>query len=807
MKYIRLLLVATVVAASFGWSAAPALAAPPKGVKVDFQVGYDSYVQLGRINPVIIDLDNQSADKNLSGEIALRYNDVEYVTPLELPTPSSKRIFMYFPCDDSTPYLTCTIRTKTYTEEFDLNSYYKTSQPADTSIVVLTDQPGSLNVANQLDTVRLHRNLYETATSAIGNSKTFVSYFKLDEVDPNPKFFDRADVIVLADIDYRQVKPELAEALKACAAGGASVVFSLGLNGSAVSSSPLAQFCPLQTSGTIQLSDLGAFGRRYGISAAGAPATFAIGQVAPGAEVLDSAGNYPAMVRSHWGSGTVTALAFDFTQLPFKQNDRLASLFRDTVLSVPQNVEVRNWFVHPGPVSKLLQGLSEAKPMSPSFVLLFIAAYVALIGPLNFLVLRRLKRQTLIWGTIPLLILGFGYGGLETGRITRGSDNVTSTFEELHVYPHASYVPYQSVMLVFTAERTHYSLEVPDASAFLFADVPQATDDYRMLGNGAGAVQQFRGLTDSKLDLTAKPLVTTTQGKWTNKEFFYQGYAQLPLNVDSNITAIRAQHGVGAVSGKFTLDMPFDLKDCYLDTGGGPERVGDLAGKGTYDIAALKGVRLQDSPDEDYLFKARDEIATDQRAASSLGLDYRDEVLLVGFSDKLPVDAQFKRRHKEHALTMVVVHLPYTELANSTKGASQVRTLITGGQDFSLDHNNYRYDGNSDQQQLLFKSGGVLDLELQLLGSAQLATRFNVTVDAQLDRNQPVKSAASAITVLGWTGVGWRPLPLNTDTQELDGSLAGLIDANHVVKLRLVSQVENLRIKMPESTAYGGGAS
>jgi len=73
----------------------PAHAKPPEGVTIDAEVGYNGYVALASVNPVIVNLENSSANTNLSGEIALSHNGVEYVSKLELPAPSKKRLFLY----------------------------------------------------------------------------------------------------------------------------------------------------------------------------------------------------------------------------------------------------------------------------------------------------------------------------------------------------------------------------------------------------------------------------------------------------------------------------------------------------------------------------------------------------------------------------------------------------------------------------------------------------------------------------------------------------------------------------------------
>src|SRR5439155_17133675 len=112
---------------------------------------------------------------------------------------------------------------------------------------------------------------------------------------------------------------------------------------------------------------------------------------------------------------------------------------------------VSNWFIHPMLASQYLRQLAEAHPMEPLFVLLYLLAYILLIGPANFLILDRFKRRTLVWTTIPLLILTFSTLGMYTGYIRRGANNIAAYLQEVHIYPGASLAPYQTVMLMFTA--------------------------------------------------------------------------------------------------------------------------------------------------------------------------------------------------------------------------------------------------------------------------------------------------------------------------------------------------------------------
>ncbi len=760
-----------------------ALAKPPEGIQIKMEVGYNGWVQLGRVNPVIVDLDNQSAATNLSGDLVLEYNGVEYVTKLDLPTPSRKRLYLYFPCDAYTPYLMLRIRTKSYTEQFELSNVYRTFPTEDLNIIVLTQQTGSLGPVNGQTASRLYRDLYGNQVSDLGVSKIHVAYYNLEQIDPNPKFFASADAIVLADIDYQQVSQELAEVLQACVSGGQSIVFSLGLNGPAIAASPLAGLCPLQAQRTVQIPALGRFGEQYGLGAATA-ATFAAGRVLPGAEVRAWAGNQPAVVRQQRGSGYSTALAFDITAVPFKQSPALAAIFADHALTLSDSVHVSNWYIHPEQVQDILGLLNEAKPMSPGFVFLFLLTYVVLIGPANFLILSRMKRHTLVWITIPVIIVSFGYLGLSTGYLYRGSDNVCAYFQELHVFPHASYTPYQNVMLVFTAERTSYTLEVPDRSAFIYPDVPAV-----ILGPHFGGGGGLRGMSGGQVDDTDQPKITTTQGKWTQKTYFYQGYQSLAGSVSSALQAQRDQSQLNGISGTFTLDLPYELYDCRLLAPGQDIYLGDLEKSVTVDPVAWVAQRNSElASAEDYLTGARGRFVELAIAAADLGLIYRDEALLIGFTKDLSALAEFKRPHQEYLLSMVVIHLPVVTNIPEDGAARIARWRLLGGKGFKLQPNYYGQGYRPEMRQYIMEPKGYVDLSYQVAGDINKTTALSLLVEASTSSTlgeQHITDLNTYLEAFGKTPNGWQPLTVPNTDYTIYTPVSGLLDENREAVIRI----------------------
>lgn len=792
----RLLLVCLGLAVILLAAPQPATAKPPPGITINYQVGYNGYVQLGRVNPVIVDMENSSADINLSGELVLDYEGVEYSTQLELPPPSRKRYFLYFPCSDFPPLLVLRVRTKAYTEQFEAK-YRSTNAAADASIMVLTNQSGSLGVINNLPGVRLNRSLHNSQTAQLSTSHTFTAYYDLDEIDPNPKFFARADAIVLSDIDYQQVTGELAEALKACVSEGTSLIFSLGLNGAGVATSPLAELCPLKPQGTVQTADLGSLGRHYGIRTGEAPATLAVGTLAPGAEVSDWAGAYPAVVRSLRGGGRVTALAFDFTAVPFKQNPALAPLFIDNALKVEDSVQVRDQFVHPQQVGDLLEGLSEARPMEPWFVLLFLFAYVVLVGPVNFLLLGRLKRRTLVWTTIPVIIIGFSYLGLSTGYLYRGSDNVTAYFQELHIFPDADYMPYQTTMLVFTAERTHYELVVPDESAFLYPDVPMVYDQMMFAGGG----RPIRSFSGSQLDNFRQPQVTTTQGKWIPKVYFYQGFYNLEADADPSLIGTYST-GQADVEGEFTIDLPFDLYDCRLIwPGGGELMLGNLAGQGTYSVSGNQTNISGRLDGDNYLVASTGSFRSGLLQAARPGSVYRDELLLVGFTETIETLAEFKRPHVEHRLTMAVVHLPF-DASISEEGAKSIgRTRLVGGAGFAI-YEGWFHRGGAAGQTYYLQPDSFMDVEYEVAGQTDRENFLHLSLVGQdSQNNQPISDFSGQLEIAIWDGDRWRDVRIPPDQIAVDIPVGSALDSGRELLVRIIARDE-LILGLPSANVW-----
>jgi hypothetical protein len=92
---------------------------------------------------------------------------------------------------------------------------------------------------------------------------------------------------------------------------------------------------------------------------------------------------------------------------------------------------------------------------------ILLGAYILLIGPINYLVLRRLDRREWAWVTMPVLIATFAAGAYGFGSVLRGSDVIINEVAIVRGAPGATDAAAQVYLGVFSPSRGSYQLNVP----------------------------------------------------------------------------------------------------------------------------------------------------------------------------------------------------------------------------------------------------------------------------------------------------------------------------------------------------------
>lgn len=197
----------------------------------------------------------------------------------------------------------------------------------------------------------------------------------------------------------------------------------------------------------------------------------------------DDEASLPLLATMSFGGGRVTYLAVDIGAEAFR-NGATAPLLWARVL--PQQGTTNGGFVDPGmdAESIMTQALAAipALEVPPAELLLaLLAAYILLIGPISYIVLRRIDRRELAWVTAPVLVILFTAGAFGVGSSLKGTSIVINEIAMVRAAVDGSAASVQTFAGIFSPSREAYDVTADDdallASVRSF-DQPDARRSY-----------------------------------------------------------------------------------------------------------------------------------------------------------------------------------------------------------------------------------------------------------------------------------------------------------------------------------------
>ena len=141
---------------------------------------------------------------------------------------------------------------------------------------------------------------------------------------------------------------------------------------------------------------------------------------------------------------------------------------------IPTNANFEQFFGGGFPVKEeALNSMMQALGNLPSLevppaelLLVVIVGYILLLGPISYLILRRLDRRELAWVTAPLLVVLFTACSYGIGNSLKGSDVITNQISLIRTSNAGGAATVQSYAGIFSPQRSTYDLRV-EADALL----------------------------------------------------------------------------------------------------------------------------------------------------------------------------------------------------------------------------------------------------------------------------------------------------------------------------------------------------
>ncbi len=252
----------------------------------------------------------------------------------------------------------------------------------------------------------------------------------------------------------------------------------------------------------------------------------------------------PVILKKNIGGGMVFLTAFDPSQPPFAGSRERQNLFENIFSSF--NYDINNVdrrgdsnFSVVGIFNNLVNSLMSrgvVKKAAAFFTITFLV-YIILLGPINYLVLKRMKRLEFAWLSIPLISLAFSTIFFVSGYAIRGAKNHLFTFSIVRVYDKNNF-HINSFLSTYVSEAGRYDLDIERQNIVI--------KSYTVQGSNQESSKEIEIAETIRVkDIDIK--------KWSEKNFTLSGY--ICENSDYKVSATKLNNNTFEID----YDFPFAI--------------------------------------------------------------------------------------------------------------------------------------------------------------------------------------------------------------------------------------------------------
>ncbi len=424
-------------------------------VSLDVTAGFDGAYRDGQWLPVEIRMDNGGGD--VRGRLTIRPQtsgpgiNHTYSTTVDLPAGAQQTARLYITAAG--------IAQQVRVELLDDAGFVIASAPAPLRPI----QPQDRLLAVITNAIRGSVDITAIKT---GLGSAYQANLAIDDLPEQVGLFDSVDLLLVSDADTGSLTTRQRDMLADWVASGGHLIVTGGPNWQATASG-LAALLPIVPASAAAFDDLAPIARwlRSPDPLRG-QSIVAIGNLQDGAAVLAAAEDgTPLIARRRIGQGAVDYLAVDPGTMPLRGWDGLPELWYMLASTVDPLPSWSHGFIRwnaAAAASEILPGFDRLPDVVPLFV--FLLVYILLIGPINYLVLSRLRRRELAWVSIPILIAVFSGLAYLFGSNLRGNEATLSRLTLVRTWPDRPQARADTVVGLLSPRRSEYDLAIMDAS-------------------------------------------------------------------------------------------------------------------------------------------------------------------------------------------------------------------------------------------------------------------------------------------------------------------------------------------------------
>ncbi|MGB1285248.1 MAG: DUF7408 domain-containing protein [Aggregatilineales bacterium] len=423
-------------------------------VALQVEAAFDNFYRPGQWLPVRVDVQNDGAD--LTGRLTVRPESSDravsnaYSTLVDLPSGSAKTVFLHIQVREFPSFITVELLTDDNVRVIQERIALTPIDPRDDlHIVIREGDAGNLNL-----------NALHTA-----NFAAFQANWSGENIPDNATALQAVDTIWLNGVDSEAFTVTQIQTLEDHVLRGGHLIVFGGLSWEQTASR-LSDLLPLVPSGTASIDDVTPLARFAGDVRASLTGDTLVttGELRDDARVLvETTDGLPLISRHDYGAGTVDYVGLDPALNPLQDWQRVSDLWLQIVATVDPQPAWTMGFIDAQQTAAALATLPGIDLLPPvSSMLLYLFAYIFLIGPVNYFILSRINRRGFAWVTIPLLIAIFTGLAWTVGFNLRGNDVILHRLNIVQTWEDNDDAYLQQLISVLAPRRDSFTLSVPD---------------------------------------------------------------------------------------------------------------------------------------------------------------------------------------------------------------------------------------------------------------------------------------------------------------------------------------------------------
>lgn len=422
-------------------------------VEMSIEVGFDSFFRPNEWTPVHIQVKNNG--ESITGRLVIRPETSGTVvgnafsTPIDLPSGSEKSAII-------------NIQARTF---------------PDTIRIELIDNEGFIHTSQEAGLIDLQQQdqLYAVVTGAttapislagvhIGGFEAEQALWNVNNIPDNGIALQSLDMMMLTNIDSESLSTAQRSAVQSWVKGGGHLIVTGGpsAQSTALAFSDILPLIPNDSQSVDDLNSLAVYSGDQQ-SKLDKRTVITTGNLHTDATILAESEGLPLLARRELGAGIIDYLVADPTLEPLVSWNNISQLWITLLASrSPQPVWTEG-FTRPEQGAEAIANLPGVDLLPPIQTLcLFLAAYIILIGPINYLILSRFNRSGWGWVTIPLVIMLFSGIAWTVGFNLRGAEVIVSRATVVQSWANTDSAQMNQFVGILSPRRATYSLAVPD---------------------------------------------------------------------------------------------------------------------------------------------------------------------------------------------------------------------------------------------------------------------------------------------------------------------------------------------------------